>query len=51
MPKNISVLILAVKDVLSRALQKQREMAAVDDETGWAVARRYFQARKTVSLS
>ena len=26
--------------MLSRALQKQREMAAVDDETGWAVARR-----------
>ena len=29
-----------MKDVLLRALQKQREMAAVDDETGWAVARR-----------
>ncbi len=26
--------------MLSRALQRQREMAAVDDETGWAVARR-----------
>ena len=32
--------------MLSRALQRQREMAAVDDETGWAVA-----IRRSVILS